>query len=382
MADAEKHQNSLVSDQHVNLPSIKTMLTFIILILLFYALFSGLTYQFYASFLFLFYSLIRKMWVAVVCLGIFQTLLMIPFRIINLRQSVHLEKFEEELAGFEVKKKKQSFLKQSFRQGKTTFLWYLINFTAQTISYFSIGRLFVTDFYAKPLRPELLYSFVSYPDYPIQDTFFKIPYPVIVKTVDFGMNIVWIFWAAVLVYKLLVSKILPFLLKKTNPYMPSDKESSFFSILRKVIKKTQGATITLLILGWLLIRNFPTGWQVRIFSGDVSQPNPTFNLITAVTTFVIIIWLDLPKIRAKVKLMRQANIDVKILTKEQKNFFKNSFKKAFVLGLGAYFITNLIPSAFELSIFTLEIISFSSPFTLDRLIFAAQQKINVLPEEK
>jgi hypothetical protein len=52
---------------------------------------------------------------------------------------------------------------------------------------------------------------------------------------------------------------------------------------------------------------------------------------------------------------------------------KNTFKKAAFLGLGAYFITNLIPSAFELSIFTLEIISFLSPFTLDRMIFASQK---------
>ena len=33
-----------------------------------------------------------------------------------------------------------------------------------------------------------------------------------------------------------------------------------------------------------------------------------------------------------------------------------------------YFITNRIPSAFELSIFTLEIISLAAPLTLDKFI--------------
>lgn len=53
---------------------------------------------------------------------------------------------------------------------------------------------------------------------------------------------------------------------------------------------------------------------------------------------------------------------------------KDTLKNATLIGLGAYFITNQIPSAFELSIFTLEIISLASPLTLDRIILGSIAK--------
>ncbi len=369
-------QSPIVSDQHISLPPIRTIFTFLILILLLYALFSGLTFQFYASFLFLFYRLIKRMWIAVVCLGFFQTLLMVPFRIINLRHSLQLKEFEDKIEGFEIRKEKHQFLKKSFRAGERTFLWYVVNFFIQTISYLSIGRLFLEDFYSRPLDPKLLYSFVPYPQYPIQDTFFKIPYLVFTKTIDLGMDKVFIFWGIVIVYKLLMGKILPFIIKKAKPYIPGEEEPSAFNLIKKFIKKSSGLTVLLLILGWLILRNFPIGWQIRIFSGDVSKSNPTFNLITAIMTFLILLWLDFPKINEKVKLAKAENIDPKAIRRMQKSLFKGSFQKALILGLGAYFITNMIPCAFELSIFTLEIISFLSPLTLDKLIFRTQIKVS------
>jgi len=51
--------------------------------------------------------------------------------------------------------------------------------------------------------------------------------------------------------------------------------------------------------------------------------------------------------------------------------FKDSLFTATLVGLGAFFITNQIPSAFELSIFTLEVISLLSPFTLDKAILGS-----------
>ena len=48
--------------------------------------------------------------------------------------------------------------------------------------------------------------------------------------------------------------------------------------------------------------------------------------------------------------------------------FKDTLFSATLIGLGAFYITNHIPSAFELSIFTLEVISLAAPFTLDRLV--------------
>jgi len=364
------------SSQHIPLPPINSILTGIIVFLLILALLTGVTYKFYASFLFLFYSLIKKMWVSVICLGIFQTILMIPFRIISLRQVGQVKEFEEKIEKIEIKKEQRALFKKTVHKGNVTLLWYLINFTVQTISYFSLGRLFLTDFYSQPLNPKLLYSFVSYPQYPIQDTFFKIPYPVFTKTVDLGMGIVWIFWIIALIYKIIVSKFIPYLQKNSQKFELHRQEEKFpFGLIKKIVKHTSGSVILFMFLGWLIIRHFPQGWELRIFSGDVSYPNRTLNMITAIMTFFIIIWLDIPKISQKIKIAKIKNIGQKIISKMQVKLFKNSFQKAVFLGLGAYFITNLIPCAFELSIFTLEIISIFSPLTLDKIIFKMQKRI-------
>ena len=56
------------------------------------------------------------------------------------------------------------------------------------------------------------------------------------------------------------------------------------------------------------------------------------------------------------------------IAKHQKEMFRNTLFNSALIGLGAFFITNLIPSAFELSIFVFEIIAFLSPLTIDRFV--------------
>ena len=107
---------------------------------------------------------------------------------------------------------------------------------------------------------------------------------------------------------------------------------------------------------------------MRIFSGDVSIPNRTLNSITALATFFTLIWTNLPKIGKKVSLAKSAGYATEIVKRTERELLRETFKVATFVGLGAYYITNLIPSAFELSIFTLEIISWTAPLTLDRII--------------
>jgi len=370
-----ENKDNVTSFSRLSLPPFQNMITGIFVFLLILAFFTGVTYKFYASFLFLFYGWLKKMWVSVVCLGIFQTALLIPFRIISLRQETHTKEFEEKIEEIQTKKEQRLLFKKGVKKGETTLLWYLINFMVQTISYFSLGRLFLTDFYNQPLNPKLLYSFVSYPEYPIQNTFFKIPYMVFNKTIDLGMSKVWIFWLAALVYKIITAKLIPYLRKNSQRFEFHRQEERFpFGLIKKIIKLTNGSVILWMFLGWLIIRHFPTNWELRIFSGDVGKPNSTFNMITAITTFLIIIWLDIPKILQKIRMADIENISQTIINKTQVKLFENSFKKAVFLGLGAYFITNMIPCAFELSVFTLEMISFLSPLTLDKLILRTQKK--------
>jgi hypothetical protein len=179
-------------------PRLSTIIAIGIVVFLAYAFVSGLTKQFYASFVFLFYALTGQMWVSVVLLGVFQTLLLIPFRVINLLKSANLEEFRETINKMDAEREQSYFLKKSVKRGQRVALYYFVNFFVQTTSYISIGRLFLTDFYNERLKPELLYSFVPYPDYPIEGRMFKIPYVWFGETTDLGMRWVWIAWGVIL----------------------------------------------------------------------------------------------------------------------------------------------------------------------------------------
>jgi len=45
------------------------------------------------------------------------------------------------------------------------------------------------------------------------------------------------------------------------------------------------------------------------------------------------------------------------------------------LGIGAYFVTNQIPAAFELSVATFEAIYIVSPYSFDLILKSAQAKV-------
>jgi hypothetical protein len=104
------------------------------------------------------------------------------------------------------------------------------------------------------------------------------------------------------------------------------------------------------------------------FSGDVAFQNNTFNTVTAIATFLTLLWFDANEISEKKAEARKAKIKPELISQMGRRMFKESMITAMTVGLGAYYITNQIPCAFELSIFTLEVISLLSPVTLDKWI--------------
>jgi hypothetical protein len=354
---------------------LQSMVAAAIVIFLFYAFFSGLTYQFYASALFLFYSLTNKMWVSVVFLGVFQTLLMIPFRIVRIIKQNNIKEFQKQIGNLHDEGKMQSSIKDNVTRGNFTFLFYLVDFVVQLVSFITIGRLFLTDFYSFRIDPTKLYSFIPYPDYPIQDTFFKIPYPLVRETRDLGWQTVALVWLVLIIIQVVIYLFKSF-------YRKAVQRGDAKKISDKISKYTSGYLIIALIISAIVIRNFPTSIELGIFSGDVSIPNRQLNTITAIVTFLTILWFGIPKNIRKAKMAEEAGIPTHIIEKTQKVMFKDSLKSASILGLGAYLITNQIPSAFELSIFTLEIISLSSPLTLDKIILSATTKKEALKEKE
>lgn len=365
---------SVISPKHsfISIKQLPSLLTSIFVLLIIYAFLSGIIYRFYANFVFLFYSLLKSMWVSVVCLGIFQTILLIPFRVVSLKNATNIEEFEEKIG--EIKKEERRNLFQTkFKEGNKALLFYIVNFFVQITSYISIGKLFLTDFYTKPLDQKILYSFVRYPQYPIRDTFFKIPYPFITKTVDLGIHLMLLIWIIIICLKIITTIINNYQKKAQKNLTPEKPDDSIIKILKILFNLINNNFIWLLFLGWLLTRRFPVGWQIRIFSGDVSHPYPAFNTLTAICASLVVVWLDLPKINEKIKIARAANISPSIIRKTELELFKQTLLSAILIGIAAYYITNQIPCAFELSIFTFEVISWISPFTLDKLILRTSQ---------
>lgn len=343
---------------------------------LLFALASRMAMRFYASALFSFYGLTALMWVSVMLLGVFQTILMVPLRVINLIKSQNLREFQQKIADIKSEQEQQFVLKKSVKGGERVILFYVVNFVIQAVSYLTIGRLFLTDFYNYKLDPALLYRFVPYPNYPIQGLIYKLPYVWFTDTYDFGLKAVFWVWlvigaiqALIYLWKYLRSRQKA----KDNPNEPG--------IVRRARKYSTGYLVVGLILSYLIVRHFPVGWEIFYFTGDVSKPNPQFNLITAIVTFFTIVWLSLSKIRQKGELAEKAGMDHEVIAETQRGMLKDTLLSAAFIGTGAYFITNRIPSAFELSIFTFEVIALLSPWTLDKIVLSRQKMKQEREEE-
>ena len=169
-----------------------------ILIFLVVAFFKGWTFNFYANILFGFYALTKQIWVSVVLLGITQTIIMIPFRVIRVMQSHNIRKFQDNVDDLKRDEQQVAKVKKTFKQGNLTFLFYIVDFMIQLTLFISIGRLFLTDFYSNKINPDILWRFVRYPDYPLQGLWFKLPYPVVTNSKDFGLWVVLLIWALIL----------------------------------------------------------------------------------------------------------------------------------------------------------------------------------------
>jgi hypothetical protein len=92
------------------------------------------------------------------------------------------------------------------------------------------------------------------------------------------------------------------------------------------------------------------------------------NFVTAVGTFIVTLHAGYRHNTETADKARLSNIPVEIVKKVFKEKMQQSFKNAIVLGLGAFFITNQIPSAFELSVTTFEVMYMVYPYTFGLII--------------
>lgn len=348
---------------------LSSLITAVLIVLLMYLFISGGMYRFYASALFLFYALVKRMWVSVIMLGVLQTILMIPLRIIKIQKSDNIKEFQKKVNTYQSEDLQLKEIKGGFHFGNKILLFYILDFVIQLTTFLTIGRLFLTDFYLNNLDPSKLYKFIPYPIYPIKDVFFKIPYPEITKTISLGWKALLLTWGVIILIIIATRAVASAIEKRkqlkvedSNPYL---KQNTKYSVIYLFI---------LLIISWFIVKHFPVGIKTGIFTGDVSKPNKTLNTVTAIMTFLTLMWFGIQNIIRKGKLAKEKNIDEKTIDQTQRKMFSQSVFDSTLVGLGAFFITNHIPSAFELSIFTLEVISLISPFTLDKAILKLKNK--------
>ena len=87
------------------------------------------------------------------------------------------------------------------------------------------------------------------------------------------------------------------------------------------------------------------------------------NFVTAVGTFIVTIHGGYQMNSTAAKEALAKKLPKNIVDKVFREKMRQSFKNAVILGLGAFFITNNIPSAFELSVTTFEVMYMIYPYT-------------------
>lgn len=345
------------------------LVTFLILISIWF--FRGGSFRLYASVFFGLYALTGQIWISVMLVGIVQSLAFLPLRFIGLKFSTDQEKFEEELE--KTKSDEQYFLfTEKVRKGDPTIAFFIFNFIVNAIAFLSAGRIFLIDFYTQKLNPAYLYSFIPYPDYPLQGTIFKFPFFKVTDTTAVSWNHIFTFWLIIVlifVVPRLLWRLVRFLLNRNKKLL------SFRINYNRLLLSIAGATGTIFILSTYLMRHFPTAFEGFTIAINLTRQNTGFNLFTAVGTFLTVFHAGYTRNKIASAKARLAGISEAIIKNVSRGSLKSSFSNALMLGIGAFFVTNQIPSAFELSVATFEIIYILSPYTFDRVLTHASTKV-------
>ena len=356
------------------LPLVTIILLFF-LIYLFVWFLRGGSYRLYTSIFFSIYFVTRQIWLSVLLIGVIQNVIFMPLRLIGNKLKKPLDDFEEELENTEDKQQLLVFSKK-VKEGNTAIVFYIFNFFVNAIAFFSAARIFLIDFYSKPLdQQKFLYSWVPYPKYPLQGTIFKFPFFKITDTTALPWSTIFIaigsFFLLTLILRL-IWRLVRFVFKRNQKILYARIRYNRFLL-------TIGGFSGVLILGMVFfLRHIPTAFQGLLLRVDLTLPNPPMNFVTAVGTFLTTVHAGYKNHSFAAKQAKIAGIDPLIVKKVFGEKMRNSLKNGLILGAGAFFITNQIPSAFELSVVTFEVMYMIYPYTLGRLLTLGTQNVKNL----
>ncbi len=348
-----------------------TILSLAFLIVLIVWFLRGGSFVLYASLFFSLYYLTKLSWLSIILVSIVQNLFFLPFRIISERFYVDLKDFEHALE--KTKSDDQYFvLKNQVREGNKSVIFYIINFVLFFIAFISAGRVFFLEFYHTPIATHWLYSWVPYPQYPLQGVIFEFPLIKATSTIalDWSQIIkIWIIPILVLAVGRIIWLILKPLLYKSSSILRA-------RISLNRIKLLLGGFVgTLFIFSLYFLRHFPTSFQVYYFTADLSRQNTTFNIITAICTCLATIYSGFEHAQEQGEQARLRGIPEDIITTVSKQTIRTSVGNGILLGLLAIWITRLMPSSHDLSVLAFEALYILYPITFGLLVPKRKPKV-------
>lgn len=325
----------------------------------------GGSFKLFASLFFGLYFLTKSSWISIILVSVVQNILFLPFRIIGNIFHVDMQSFESELK--KTKEDSQSvLLHKKVREGNFAIIFYILNFVLLAIAFFSAGRVFLLDFYHNHISNAYLYSFIPYPDYPLNGTIFYFPFFKIIKTISLDTKTIFWVWGVILgslvVLRLFWRYILRIFLSKNKQILKVRFKYNRFLIF------VSGFIGTLFVASFFFLRHIPIAFEGIYLTADLSQKNTVFNIITALCTLLVTLYAGYKSNRAGVREARAANIPEHIIQKVSRKKTKTSFRNAFFLSIAAYLITHQMPCSHDLSVLSFQAVYLIFPHTLDRFL--------------
>lgn len=344
-----------------------TSLLLIFLIVLTVWFLKGNSFKLYASIFFLIYSITNQIWISVILIGILQNIIFLPLRIIGNHFDKSLKDFEDEIEN--IREDQQSLVfNKKVKEGSLSIIFYIFNFFINAIAFFSAGRIFLIDFYSDPLKLQkmnLLYNWIPYPKYPLKGVNLHVPLFKVTQTMALDWSKIFMFVGIAILFFVVVRLLWRIL----RIFLGRNQKVLFARIkYNRLMFTLSGFGGVALILMVIFLRHIPTAFEGFVFIADLSVQNTPMNFVTAIGTFLAAIHAGFGSNSEAAKKAEKSNIPPEIIKKVFKEKMKQSFKTATVLGLGAFFITNQIPSAFELSVTTFEAMYLIYPYTFGLLI--------------
>jgi hypothetical protein len=346
-----------------------TSILLVFLIILFVWFFRGGSFRLYTSIFFIIYSVTHQVWVSVILIGIIQNIFFLPLRVIGSRFHKSIKDFEDELEKTEGSED-QYFVKpnsnqvtEQLRQGSLPVVFYIFNFFVNAIAFSSALRIFLIDFYTDPLKLQkmnLLYKFVPYPNYPLQGTDFRLPLFKITQTTAVSWHIIiWIVLGLIIIPTALrlIWRLFRFIFQKNKQILKARIQYNSFLL------KLGGLSGVVALIIIFILRHIPSAFETFTFIANLTRQNTPMNFTTAVATFFLTVQSGYKNNKEISKQALLSGIPQKIVDKVFRDKMRQSLKNGIILGLGAFFITNQIPSAFELSVTTFEVMSIIYPYT-------------------